>query len=82
MDFLIGYIANKLFAAEEKNVIKKESSKKQINIILHQNNEEVEKAMKKLGDSYCCSTFSSINQKRMNNLNTPVKNKKIDYDNY
>ena len=30
--------------------------------------------MKKLGDSYCCSTFSTINQKRMNNLNTPVKN--------
>ena len=82
MDFLIGYIANKLFANEEKKTPKKESSKKQINIILHQNTEEVEKAMKKLGDSYCCSTFSSINQKRMNNLNTPVKNKKIDYDNY
>ena len=80
MDFMIGFIANKLFASEEKSPIKKESSKKQINIILtNQNTEEVKEAMKKLGNSYCCSTFSSLNQKRINNLNTPVKNKKIEY---
>ena len=48
MDFMIEYISNKLFAAEEKNIVKKESSKKQINIILHQNPEEV--ILKSYGD--------------------------------
>ena len=71
MDFMIEYIANKLFSIEEKKNSgnkKENSSKKLKTIILSSKKEDVEETMKKLGESSCCSGFYNMNKQRMNNL--------------
>ena len=74
MDFLIGYIVDKLNEIKDnKNEKNIDNNKKQI-ILSNQNEEKVKNAMKKLSESNCCENIKNLDLENKINSNEKISN--------